>query len=64
MIVGGWAPMGVQPHLCKENIMKFLVQLQDEFPAEMTEEEFREWLDMFMADKSMGATFKVVRKYR
>ncbi|QCG78300.1 hypothetical protein SEA_ALOEVERA_14 [Microbacterium phage AloeVera] len=28
----------------------------------MTEEEFRQWLDMFFADKTLGTTFEVIRR--
>ncbi|QNN98062.1 hypothetical protein SEA_FEDE_14 [Microbacterium phage Fede] len=45
--------------------MKFMVRLQAEEPeTEMSEEEFRDWLDMFMADKSMGSSFMVQRRFR
>ncbi|QFG04980.1 hypothetical protein SEA_MOLEFICENT_15 [Microbacterium phage Moleficent] len=30
----------------------------------MTEEEFKQWLEMFMADTSLGSTFEVIRRPR
>lgn len=43
--------------------MKLHVTVQGETTT-MTEDEFRQWLDMFMADKSLGSTFAVTRTAR
>ena len=40
--------------------MKIEVEVQSESLV-MTEDEFRQWLDMFMADKSLGCEFRVRR---
>ncbi|QPL14168.1 hypothetical protein SEA_MORRILL_14 [Microbacterium phage Morrill] len=45
--------------------MKFEVRTGGTGPyTTMTEDEFRDWLDMFMADKSLGSTFEVIRRPR
>jgi len=44
--------------------MKIIVAQDNKPDTEMTEDEFRAWLDMFLADRTLGTEFCVVRKYR
>jgi len=44
--------------------MKFIVETPNTKPTEMTEDEFRQWLDMFLADKTWGTEFTVTRRFR
>lgn len=44
--------------------MKIIVSQDYQPDTEMTEEEFRAWLDMFLADRTMGTEFRAVRRVR
>ena len=43
--------------------MHYMVETQGDVFV-MTEDEFKAWLEMFMADQSLGSAFKVVRGRR
>ncbi|QKY80374.1 hypothetical protein SEA_PABST_16 [Microbacterium phage Pabst] len=42
--------------------MKIEVETEHDAPIVMTEEEFRQWLDMFLADRTLGSHFKARRR--
>ncbi|QDF15925.1 hypothetical protein HWC34_gp15 [Microbacterium phage Alex44] len=41
--------------------MKIEVTTEHGAPTIMTEEEFRQWLDMFLADRTLGPRFEARR---